>query len=40
MTCIEDDEDFERKNLYDMDIDELEKMEDKRKSGYWSLTKY
>ena len=38
MTVIEHDDDFEKKNLYDMDIDELEKMEDKRVSGFWSLT--
>ena len=38
MTQIEDDDDFERKKLYDMDIDDLEKMKDNRRSGYWELS--
>ena len=38
MTCIEKDSDFETKKLWDLDIDVLDKMEDKRVSGFWSLT--
>lgn len=35
MTCIESDSDFETKGLNDMDIEELEKMVDKRPSPFW-----
>ena len=38
MTQIEDDDDFEKKKLYDMDIDQLEAMKDNRRSGYWELS--
>ena len=33
--CIESDDDFETKGLSDMDINELDKMEDKRPSPFW-----
>lgn len=35
---IECDEDFVKYNLYDMDINELDKLPDNRKSGFWKLT--
>ena len=34
----ENDDDFEKKKLYDMDIDQLEAMKDNRRSGYWELS--
>ena len=36
MTCIEKDSDFDTKKLWDLDIEDLDKMEDKRVSGFWS----
>ena len=38
MTCIERDSDFDTKKLWDLDIEILDKMEDKRVSGFYSLT--
>ena len=35
MTCIESDSDFETKGLDDMDIEELDKMVDKRPAPFW-----
>ena len=35
MTCIESDSDFETKGLNDMDIEQLDKMVDKRPSPFW-----
>ena len=38
ITSIESDEDFDKHNLYDMDVEELDKLPDNRKSGFWKLT--
>ena len=38
MKVIESDEDFETKNLYDMDVRELDRMEDRRPSPFWKMT--
>ena len=38
ITSIESDSDFEKYNLYDMDIVELDKLPDNRPSGFWKLT--
>ena len=35
---IESDEDFVKKRLYEMDIDELDKLPDKRVSGFWKMS--
>ena len=38
MNVIESDSDFDTKNLYDMDVEELDKMEDKRPSPFWKMS--
>ena len=38
ITSIESDSDFDRYNLYDMEIDKFEKLKDNRRSGFWKLT--
>ena len=38
MTCIESDTDFETKGLDEIDVEILDKMVDKRPSGFWKMS--
>ena len=38
MTCIESDTDFDTKGLDEIDVEILDKMVDKRPSGFWKMT--
>ena len=38
ITSIDSDGDFDRYNLHDWDIEELDKLQDNRKSGFWKMS--
>ena len=38
ITSIESDEDFDRYNLHDWDVSELDKLPDNRKSDFWKMS--
>ena len=38
LTSIESDSDFDKYNLYEWDVEDLDKLQDNRKSGFWKMS--